>query len=399
MKDKSVVIGVCGSIAAYKSIDLLRNLQKKNIDVSIIMTKSAQQFITPLTFKTLSNDRTYIDLFDESEAPLIHLELSKSDLIVIYPATANIMAKIANGIADDLLSTVLLAYEQPIIFAPAMNTRMYKNKTTADNVNKLLESGHIVIQPGEGDLACGEDGKGRLVDTDVVIAEIENYLSKRNQLKGKKIMVSAGPTREKIDLMRYVSNRSSGKMGYEIADELAFMGADVLLITGAADRPTDKENIELVKVETTEQMKDEVLSRLKNCDALIMAAAVADFKPSKTSENKIKRNDNIEIILVPTSDILLEVSKVKHKKDLLVVGFCAEDKDLENRAKDKLKKKKLDFIIANDISRKDIGAESDYNEVLIIDSKGKTTKLQKDTKKQIARQIIDHIFDKHYSST
>lgn len=397
MGDKSVVIGICGSIAAYKSIDLLRNLQKKNIDVSIIMTKSAQQFITPLTLKTLSNNQTYIDLFDEGGAPLIHLELSKSDLIVLYPATANIIAKVANGIADDLLSTVLLAYKQPIIFAPAMNTRMYENKATVDNINKLLESGHIVIQPDEGDLACGEDGKGRLVDTDAVIAEIENYFNKRDGLKGKKVMVTAGPTREKIDLMRYVSNRSSGKTGYEISNELAFRGAEVILISGPVQQAVSS-GIKLVKVETSEQMKDEVLSRIKKCDALIMAAAVADFKPAKTSENKIKRNDNIEITLVPTSDILLEVSKVKHKKDLLVVGFCAEDKDLEKRASEKLRKKKLDFIIANDISRKDIGAESDYNEVLIIDLKGNTTKLQKDTKKQIARQIIDHIFHKNYSS-
>lgn len=390
----TVTFGITGSIAAYKSAEIIRELKIKGANVRAIMTESAQQFITPLTIESLSGNIVSIDIFDETKPPFNHLELAKSNMLLIAPATANTIAKAANGIADNLLLSTFLAFKGHIVIAPAMNESMYLNQETVNNLEKLRNAGALIVEPEKGDLACGVSGVGRLASSERIILAVENALVKSSDFANKKILVTSGPTREHIDSMRYISNRSSGKMGSYIAQQLKERGADVLMICGPIE--SYPSGIKTVQIETAQQMKDEVLNKLADFDCLIMAAAVADFTVSNKQGSKIKREDAITLELQPTTDILKEAA-ARRKKGQVIVGFCATDDNLLDEAKRKLETKNIDLIIANKLSSEGIGPESDFNEVFIVDKKGDSIKIEKAHKQIIAGKILDYLKQQFFS--
>lgn len=388
---KCVVVGVCGGIAAYKALDIISRLRKKNIEVNVIMTKSATEFVTPLSFQSLSQNMVTTDMFAEPKAwEIQHISLAKkADLMLIVPATANIIGKVANGIADDMLSTTIMATLAPVVFAPAMNSNMYKNPILQDNIKKLKDYGHKFISPASGRLACGDIGEGKLADTKLISDIVYSMLYDIKDMEGKKVLVTAGPTISPIDPVRFISNRSSGKMGYAIAEEARDRGAEVVLITG----PTALEapfGIETIKVNTSEEMYKEVLKYFNLSDIVIKCAAVSDYKSKEYSKNKIKKSDNeLSLNLVKNIDILYELGKMK--KDQILVGFAAESNDIFINAESKLKAKNLDYIVANDITREDIGFASDDNKVTIISNKNKVIYLDKLPKRLVARELFNII--------
>jgi phosphopantothenoylcysteine decarboxylase/phosphopantothenate--cysteine ligase len=386
----NILIGVTGGIAAYKIPQLCRFFTLNGHNVKIIMTESAAKFVTPLTFEAITGNRVYLDDFKEYIEPenIKHISLTDwADIFIIAPATANTIGKIANGIADNLLTSSVMAYDsnKPLILAPAMNTKMFKNRFFQKNLNLLRENGVFIVDPTFGILACRDEGQGKMAEPEDIFLYSRRFLRKSSILKGKKVLVTAGPTVEYIDPVRYISNRSSGKMGYALAESAYEYGADVVLISG----PTNlKTFINKKDVISADQMYNEVISSLENIDILIMSAAVADYKIENYSEEKIKKNsESLELKLKKNKDILKEAAKFKSRNQIFV-GFAAESHDLEANAFQKMKNKSLDMIVANDISRKDIGFDSEDNEVTIFFADGKRIKLEKMNKKLLSENII-----------
>lgn len=385
MKGKTVVLGVTGSIAAYKAAELASQLTQAGAQVEVIMTEAATQFITPLTFRNITGRPVVTKMFElASEYSVEHVALAEAaDVVVIAPATANTIAKIAAGIADDMLSCTVLATKAPVIVAPAMDVNMYENPVTQENIARLKARGFLMVGPGYGRLASGKMGLGRLVDTGEIMAAISQVLGKGGDLCGKRIVVTAGGTQEPLDPVRCLTNRSSGRMGYAIAEAARDRGAEVVLVTAPTALPRPY-GMEVVEVTTAQEMYQAVKRAMERADALIMAAAVADYRPAKMAESKIKRDKSEKLVLEleRTPDILGEV-----RGNFLRVGFAAESEDLVANAKEKLKKKQLDLIVANDVSA--IGAET--NRVVLIDRTGSTVELPTLLKREVADRILDRV--------
>lgn len=392
MKDKKcVVVGVSGGVAVYKALDVISRLRKKNVEVHVIMTKSATEFVTPLSFQSLSQNMVITDMFAEPKAwEIQHISLAKkADLMLIVPATANIIGKVANGIADDMLSTTIMATKAPVVFCPAMNTNMYENPIVQRNINLLKELSYEFIEPASGRLACGDEGKGKLQDTEIIAEETLRRLHSTNDLVGKKVVVTAGPTIVPIDPVRILTNRSSGKMGYSIAEEARDRGAEVVLISG----PTSlrKPNgIKVIDVKTNEDMFNAIKNEFEDADIVIKSAAVADYKAKNYSSEKIKKTgDDLNLIFERDRDILKTLGDMKENQ--ILVGFAAESSNLKENAKGKLERKNLDYIVANDISKPETGFTSDENKVTIISKSGEEVSLEKMSKREVAKNIFDII--------
>ena len=390
LKDKTVVIGVSGGIAVYKTLDVVSRLRKLGVNVNVIMTKSATEFVTPLSFQSLSQNYVVCDMFEDPKTwDVEHISLAKrADVFLI--ATANVIGKIANGIADDMLTTTVMATKAKVLIAPAMNTNMYENPILQRNINTLKELGYNFVDPESGRLACGDTGKGKLASPETIVDEVVKLLSKGQDLKGKSIIVTAGPTVESIDPMRYITNRSTGKMGYSIAKEAIERGADVTLITGPTNLTPPQNLKKLVKIESAKDMYEAVLANLDENDVVIKSAAVADYKPKNYSNKKIKKSDDDLVIeLDRNKDIAQEIGKIKNNK--ILVGFAAETNDLIENASLKIKKKNLDFIVANDLTKEGAGFGVDTNIVKIIDKEGNITEYPKMKKEEVANIILDKI--------
>lgn len=391
LQGKCVVLGITGGIAAYKMANVASALRKRGCDVHVIMTKHATEFITPLTFETLTGNRCITDMFDRNfEHDVKHISLAKkADLIMIAPATANVMAKMAHGIADDMLTTVTLAATCKKLVAPAMNTAMYDNPITQDNIKTLQNYGFEIIEPATGMLACRDEGKGKLPEPEELVAYIEKEIAKEKDLAGLKVLVTAGPTQEAIDPVRYITNHSSGKMGYSIAREAMLRGAEVTLISGqvSIDPPPF---VKVISVTSASDMADAVKMNLKESDILIKSAAVADYRPGVIYEDKVKKSDaELSIPLERTEDILGYVGKHKHDK-LFVCGFSMETKDMLANSKKKLEKKNLDMIVANNLKTPGAGFSVDTNVVTII-TKDVIKELPLLTKDEVAGVLLDEI--------
>ena len=392
MKDKKcVVVGVSGGVAVYKALDVISRLRKKDVEVHVIMTKSATEFVTPLSFQSLSQNMVITDMFAEPKAwEIQHISLAKkADLMLIVPATANIIGKVANGIADDMLSTTIMATKAPVVFCPAMNTNMYENPIVQRNINLLKEFGYEFIEPASGRLACGDEGKGKLQDTEIIAEETLRRLHSTKDLLGKKVVVTAGPTMVPIDPVRILTNRSSGKMGYSIAEEARDRGAEVVLISG----PTSliKPNgIKVIDIKTNEDMFNAIKNEFKDADIVIKSAAVADYKAKNYRNEKIKKTgDDLNLIFERDRDILKTLGDMKENQ--ILVGFAAESSNLKENAKGKLERKNLDYIVANDISNQETGFASDENKVTIISKSGEEVSLEKMSKREVAKNIFDII--------
>ena len=393
LNNKKILLIICGGISAYKSLEIIRLLKKNDVIIKTILTKSGAEFVTPLSISSLSQSKVYQDLFSiENEAEMDHISLSRwADLILIAPATANTISKLANGSSDDLASTVALASNKKIFISPAMNVRMWEHQSTKQNIAKLKSYNYRLIGPKIGDMACGEYGEGKMSEPKEIINEIEEYFKNLNINTKLKAIVTAGPTNEYIDPVRFITNKSSGKQGYEIAKSLIKKGFDTTLISG----PTNLEindDINLIKVETAEEMFQASLNSLP-ADVAIFSAAVGDFKVKKTSKIKIKKQDKLNLELEKNVDILNYVSNHNSLRPKLVIGFAAETNDLENFAKKKLNEKNCDWIIANDISNKNIGFDSDYNEVLIFYKENTTDKLEYKLKSEISDEVVEKIIN------
>ncbi|EKO1912382.1 bifunctional phosphopantothenoylcysteine decarboxylase/phosphopantothenate--cysteine ligase CoaBC [Clostridium botulinum] len=394
MNKKCVVLGVTGGIASYKALDIVSKLKKLNYDVNVIMTKSALQFIHPLPFQSLSGNMVSKDMFEEPKAfEIQHISLAKkADMILLAPATANIIGKVANGIADDMLSTTIMAATCPVVFVPAMNTNMYKNPIVKNNIEKLKGFGYEFINPISGRLACGDVGEGKMADTEDIVEIADSMLYPIKDLTGKNVLVTAGPTLAPIDPVRYITNRSSGKMGYSIAKEARDRGAKVTLVSGPTNLRTPL-GVDIIKINTNEEMLKAVKDNFKNQHIVIKSAAVADYKPKEYKEHKIKKTgDDLNLALIRDKDILKELGLIKENQ--ILVGFAAESKDLLDNAKSKLEKKNLDFIIANNILSKETGFASEDNLVTIISRDGHIKNLEKMSKREVAKEIFDTILNK-----
>ena len=392
VRGKNILIGITGGIAAYKICELIRLFKKNDANVKIVLTPAALEFVTPLTLETLVGEKIFVDQFKNIERKPEHIALCDwADIFVIAPATANTIGKIANGIADNLLTSLACAFQKPFVIAPAMNTGMWENKFIQDNINRLRKAGYNVVEPETGFLACGANGVGRLASLEQIYAEVCDLFSVKKFLAGKKIVITAGGTKENIDPVRYIGNYSSGKMGEAIADKAFECGADVVLVSSV---PFSKP-YRVVLAQTASQMFEAVKKDFIDADSLIMAAAVADYRPASAASQKIKKdnNDVLTLQLVKNPDILSEMCKIK-KEDQIVVGFCAESQNLYENASAKIQKKGCDYIAANDISRKDIAFSSDFNEMILIDKDLNTRTLKKDTKKNIASELLELIYDK-----
>jgi phosphopantothenoylcysteine decarboxylase/phosphopantothenate--cysteine ligase len=388
LTDKTIVLGITGSIAAYKAVDIASRLTKEGAKVEVVMTEAATWFIAPLALRSITGRPVVTEMFDpESERTLEHVALAEAaDAVVIAPATASLIAKLAAGIADEMPALVVLATKAPVILAPAMNVNMYENAITQENLVKLKARGFTVIEPERGRLASGRVGLGRLADTDKIIGTITQVLGRKGDLAGKKLVVTAGGTQEPIDPVRHITNPSSGKMGYAIAEAARDRGAEVILISAPVSLPTPA-GIEVIPVKTTIEMQRAVAKAVKGADALIMAAAVTDYQPKVVARDKIKKDTpELKLELVRTPDILAEV-----KGNFIKVGFAAESNDIIANAKKKLTSKKLDMIVANDITAADSGFGVDTNKVIIIDKKGKAEKLPLMSKREVADRILDGV--------
>jgi len=393
LRNKKILLIICGGVSAYKSLELIRLFKKNNAEIKTILTKSAKEFVTPLSIASLSQGKVYDDLFNlENEMEIDHIALSRwADVIIVAPITANTISKLSQGSSEDLASTVILASNKQVFIAPAMNVRMWEHQSTKDNLKVLKKYNYKLIGPEVGDMACGEYGEGKMSEPSNIFNEIYNFLSFQTKNKKIKALVTAGPTREFIDPVRYITNKSSGKQGYELAKSLSKRGFETTLISGPSNLNIDK-NINLIKVETAEEM----FKATQNClptDIAIFSAAVSDFKISKQSTNKIKKQRNLTIKLEKNIDILNYVSNHNSMRPQLVIGFAAETEDLDKNANIKLSSKNCDWIIANDISNKNSGFDSDYNEVTIHykDTKLDKEKLSLKRKSEISEDIVDRI--------
>ncbi|MBE5968935.1 MAG: bifunctional phosphopantothenoylcysteine decarboxylase/phosphopantothenate--cysteine ligase CoaBC [Lachnospiraceae bacterium] len=389
LKGKKVVLGISGSIAAYKMANLASMLIKLGADVHVIMTKNATNFINPITFETLTNHKCLVDTFDRNfEFHVAHVSLAQSaDVIMVAPASANIIGKMANGIADDMLSTTVLAASCKIIVAPAMNTNMYENKIVQDNIQKLKDYGMEVIEPASGRLACAAVGKGKLPDEEILLEYISKEIECEKDLAGKHIVVTAGPTREKLDPVRYITNLSTGKMGYALAKAAMLRGAFVTLISGPVSIKAPS-FVELVEIESARQMCEEVLKRSKEADIIIKAAAVADYTPKTFSDDKIKKSDNdLKIELERTRDILKTIGETKNDHQVLC-GFSMETKDMLENSRKKLEKKNCDMIVANNLKVEGAGFGTDTNVITII-TKSDVKEYELMSKDEASHKVLD----------
>lgn len=390
IRDKNIVLGITGGIAAYKACELVRLLMKAGASVRVIMSRGAAEFVTPLTLQTLSRNPVHTDLFSlTQEAEVGHISLAdRADLFVIAPSTANVIGKIANGIADDLLTTTIMATRVPVLLAPAMNCNMYGNPIVQENMNKLKGYGYNFIDSETGELACGYEGKGRMAEPGDILERIEVILSPKD-LKGERIVVTAGPTCEAIDPVRFIGNRSSGKMGYALAKMAVRRGAEVTLISGPSSLLPPR-GTRFISVESAEEMRKAVTVNLKDATIVIMAAAVADYRPQKTASEKMKKGaGSISLDLEKTEDIISEIGRNKGKR--FIIGFAAETDNLWANAKKKLKEKNLDLIIANNVKEPGAGFAVDTNIVTIIDNKGTLEALPKMSKDEVAWKVLDRV--------
>lgn len=390
LENKTILLGVTGGIAAYKTPNLIRLLKKKGANVIVVATSNALNFVTKLTLQTVSNNKVYVDEFDIKDFDVEHISLAKkADMLLIAPLSANTLGKIANGIADNLLTSLVLAFDKPVVLCPAMNTNMWQNAIVQDNLTKLKNINFKIIEPVSGLLACGDVGIGKMKDESDIVDNVISTLNYNNKfLNGKNILITAGGTSEPIDCVRFITNKSSGKMGLALAKQASYLGACVHLIsTFEVSNP----QFQVTQVKTALQMKNAVFENYKNADIVIMAAAVSDFRCQNPSAQKIKKTDSVLTLnLVKNPDILAQIAKEKLDKQI-VVGFCAESQNLIDNAKEKIKAKNCDFIVANDISNKNIGFNSNNNEVFIVDKKLNVQKIELNTKDKIAYEILKYV--------
>lgn len=395
LNGKKIALGVTGGIAVYKAVDLVSRLRKQGAEVRVIMTEHAQQFVTPLTFKEISGNKVAVSMWDSNqEFNVEHISLANwADAFVVAPATANILAKMANGIADDLLSTTLLAAQAPIIVCPAMNTGMYQNPITQENIAKLEAHGVTVMPPAVGYLACGVSGPGRLPEPQQIVEFIDDFFAKKDgDMVGLKVLVTAAGTREPIDPVRFVGNRSSGKMGYAIAQAAAQRGAEVLLVTGPSALALPA-NVKGVKVETTNEMLEAVMEAYDKMDVVIKAAAVADYRPRDVADQKIKKktDDALTVVMDKNPDILKELGA--RKAHQVLVGFAAETQNLLDNAREKIVKKNLDMIVANDVTAAGAGFNTDTNIVKFLYPSGEVRSLEQMAKTEVANLLLDAVME------
>ena len=395
LENKKILFIITGGIAAYKTLDLIRKLSKLNCEIKTILTKSGKEFVTPLSITSLSKNKVYTDLFSvENESEMDHISLSRwSDLILVAPASSNFLTKISNGFSDDLASTVIKASDKKVFLCPAMNVRMWEHASNKQSISTLKSYGYRILGPEIGEMACGEFGEGKMLEVDEIINQLEIYFKQISKNKKLKAIVTAGPTQELIDPVRFITNRSSGKQGYEIANSLVENGFDTTLISGPTNlKPND--NLKLIKVKTGEEMYEKTMELLP-CDLAIFTAAVSDFKVKKFNKEKIKKNKDLSFDLDLNPDILELVSK-SNKKPKIVVGFAAESENLFDNARSKLEKKGCDLIVANDVSNDEIGFESDFNEVHLFykDKNIDDEKIPKNFKSVIADELIKKITNK-----
>jgi phosphopantothenoylcysteine decarboxylase / phosphopantothenate---cysteine ligase len=384
-----ILLGVGGGIAAYKAAELARLLMEQDHSVQAVMTAAAQEFITPMTFAALTGRKTLTDLF-AIEAAIEHISVAQEhDLLVVAPATADLLGKLANGLAGDFLTTLYLAFTGPVVLAPAMNVNMWQHPATQANVEALRRRGHRIVEPGSGYLACGMTGPGRLAEPEAIAAAIAMELRRRTDLEGETVLVTAGPTEEPLDPVRYISNRSSGKMGYALAEAAAARGARVILVSGPVHLPAPR-GVEVIQVRTAAEMRNRVMERLPEAGIVIKAAAVADFHLSKVPDQKVKKTAaRLSLELDPTPDILAEIGR--KKADRLLVGFAAETQNLLPEARRKLESKNCDMVVGNLVGGADVGFESDQNEVVLALRTGESIPLPRAPKREIADRIFDEV--------
>ncbi|MFW6364772.1 MAG: bifunctional phosphopantothenoylcysteine decarboxylase/phosphopantothenate--cysteine ligase CoaBC [Bacteroidota bacterium] len=395
LKNKNILLGITGSIAAYKAAMLVRLLVKEGADVKIIMTEYAREFITPLTMATLSKNPILVDFFNPENGEWnSHVNLGEwADLYLVAPATANTMGKMANGVADNLLLTTYLSAKCKVMIAPAMDLDMYQHPANLKNIETLKSYGNLFIEPATGELASGLSGKGRMEEPQVILEKVIDFFQPKKKLNGKKFIVTAGPTYEPIDPVRFIGNFSSGKMGFAIAEQLSEQGAEVILVTGPTDIKIHGESIDLIHVQTAEEMYQEVVSRFPEMNGAVLSAAVSDFKPRKTEHNKVKRgNENINLELLPTKDIARKLGEIKKEQQLLV-GFALETDNEEENAKNKIKSKNLDFIVLNSLKEEGAGFQVDTNKIKIIDKHNKSFDFELKSKKEVAKDIVSKIME------
>ncbi|HXX20952.1 MAG TPA: bifunctional phosphopantothenoylcysteine decarboxylase/phosphopantothenate--cysteine ligase CoaBC [Candidatus Acidoferrum sp.] len=394
-----IALGVTGGVAAYKAAELVRRLQQEKLDVQVVMTRAAQEFITPLTFAALTGKKVITEMFGAEDAAPANVESAiehiavaqRIDLLLVAPATADILAHFAQGIADDFLSTLYLATKAPVVVAPAMNVNMWEHPATQENLKTLRARGVHVVDPDEGYLACGMTGAGRLAATDAIVQKVCAVLGLRHDLQGQTILVTAGPTREDVDPVRFLTNRSSGKMGYALAEAAVRRGAHVILVSGPTDLPVP-EGADWVPVRTTEEMRNAVRERSAEANVIIMAAAVSDYRPAAPQLQKLKRGDERLVLeLEPTPDILAELGREKGSR--ILVGFAAETERLAENARSKLVRKGADMIVANDVTQQGAGFDADTNIVTLFLRDGREIPLPKLTKVEVANRVLDHVLE------
>ena len=394
LSNKKILLVICGGISAYKSLEVIRNLKKRNAQIKTILTKSAKEFVTPLSITSLSQEKVYDDIFNiENESEMDHISLSRwADLIVVAPITANTISKLSSGSSDDLASTVILASDKEVYLVPAMNVRMWEHPSTKDNLLKLKNYGYKIIGPETGDMACGEFGKGKMTEPKEIIKEIELYFNNKKNNKKMKALVTAGPTREYIDPVRFITNRSSGKQGYEIAKSFRDNGFETTLISGQTNLDPIT-GVNFIKVDTAQEMFDQTIKNLP-ADVAIFSAAVTDYKIKNFKNKKIKKKENLNLELEKNIDILAYVSKHNFLKPKLTIGFAAETNDLVKNSLKKLEVKNCDWIVANDVSDKSIGFDSDDNQVSIFYKNNTNETLIKMNKSLIAKELVNRVIEK-----
>lgn len=392
--NKKILLIICGGISAYKSLELIRVLKKRNVQVKTILTKSAKEFVTPLSVTSLSQEKVYYDIFSvENESEMDHISLSRwADLIVVAPATANTISKLSSGMSNDLASTVILASNKDIYLAPAMNVRMWEHASTKENLFKLKNYGYKIIGPEIGDMACGEFGKGKMAEVNEIIKQIEIYFNNKTKNQKFKALVTAGPTLEYIDPVRFITNKSSGKQGYEIAKSFRDNGFDTTLISGQTNLDPVT-GVNFIKVNTAEEMFNETINNLP-ADVAVFSAAVADYKVKNYNSKKIKKKENLNLILEKNIDILAHVSKHNYLRPKLTIGFAAETNNLVENSLTKLEEKNCDWIIANDVSDTSIGFNSDNNQVSIFYKNKTNETLDKMSKSLVATELVNRVITK-----
>ena len=393
LSNKKILLIICGGISAYKSLEIIRGLKKSNAQVKTILTKSAKEFVTPLSISSLSQEKVYDDIFSvENESEMDHISLSRwADLILVAPITANTISKLSSGSSDDLASTVILASDKEIYLAPAMNVRMWEHPSTKENINKLKNYGYTIIGPEIGDMACGEFGKGKMTEPNEIIKQIEIYFNNKEKNNKFKALVTAGPTREYIDPVRFITNKSSGKQGYEIAKSFRDNGFETTLISGQTNLDPIS-GLNFIKVDTAQEMFDETIKNLP-ADVAVFTAAVADYKITNYENNKIKK-ENLNLSLEKNIDILANISKHNSLRPKLTIGFAAETSDLVKNSLKKLEEKNCDWIVANDVSDKSIGFDSEDNQVSIFYKNNTSETLDKMSKSLIAKELVNRVIDK-----